>query len=178
MSLQDLILILILPLLGVTILLTFVRLVRGPSLPDRVVALDLLSTLGIGVIAAYAIATDQSVFLDVASILALITFLRMPDLFLRMSATTKAATLGVSFFLLSLAVYFGDLGITSRAVATIIFVLLTAPVAAHMIARAAYLSNIPLCEETVVDELSGRYDQGTHMLESHPCSIDESLEAE
>jgi multicomponent Na+:H+ antiporter subunit F len=75
MTLQDLILMLILPLLSVAIFLTFVRLVRGPSLPDRVVALDLLSTLGIGVIAAYAIATDQPVFLDVASILALVTFL-------------------------------------------------------------------------------------------------------
>jgi multicomponent Na+:H+ antiporter subunit F len=75
MSLQDLIVMLILPLLSAAILLTFVRLVRGPSLPDRVVALDLLSTLGIGVIAAYAIATDQPVFLDVASILALVSFL-------------------------------------------------------------------------------------------------------
>jgi multicomponent Na+:H+ antiporter subunit G len=104
--------------------------------------------------------------------------LRMPDLFLRMSATTKAATLGVSFFLLALAVYFGDLGITSRALATIIFVLLTAPVAAHMIGRAAYLDGIRLCEETVVDDLSGRYDQGTHTLESHPCSTDATLAAE
>ena len=75
MSLQDLIVMLILPLLSTAILLTFVRLVRGLSLPDRVVALDLLSTLGIGVIAAYAIATDQPVFLDVASILALVSFL-------------------------------------------------------------------------------------------------------
>ena len=75
MTLQDLIVMLILPLLSVAILLTFARLVRRPSLPDRVVALDLLSTLGIGVIAAYAIATDQPVFLDVASILALVTFL-------------------------------------------------------------------------------------------------------
>ena len=108
-------------------------------------------------------------------LLAGIGILRMPDLFLRMSATTKAATLGVSFFLLALAVYFGDLGITSRALATIIFVLLTAPVAAHMIGRAAYLDSIPLCEDTVVDDLSGRYDPGTHTLESHPCSTDESL---
>jgi len=75
MNIQDLIVMLVLPLLSVAVLLTFVRLVRGPSLPDRVVALDLLSTLGIGVIAAYAIATDQPVFLDVASILALVTFL-------------------------------------------------------------------------------------------------------
>jgi multicomponent Na+:H+ antiporter subunit F len=74
-SLQDLITVFILPLLSVSILLVFVRLVRGPSVPDRVVALDLLSMLGIGVSAAYAIATDQPVFLDVASVLALISFL-------------------------------------------------------------------------------------------------------
>jgi multicomponent Na+:H+ antiporter subunit F len=75
MSLQDLILILILPLLTTAVLIAFVRLVRGPSLPDRVVALDLMSTLGIGIMVAYAIATNQPVFLDVASTLALVTFL-------------------------------------------------------------------------------------------------------
>jgi len=48
---------------------------RGPSLPDRVMALDLLTTLGIGVIAVYAIATDQPAFLDVAIATALISFL-------------------------------------------------------------------------------------------------------
>lgn len=65
----------ILPLLSVAIALAFVRLWRGPSLPDRVVALDLLATLGMGVVAVYAIATDQPVFLDVAIVLALISFL-------------------------------------------------------------------------------------------------------
>jgi multicomponent Na+:H+ antiporter subunit F len=75
MNLQDLILMVILPLLSVAVILAFIRLVRGPSLPDRVVALDLMSALGIGIIAAYAIATEQPVFLDVASVLALVTFL-------------------------------------------------------------------------------------------------------
>jgi multicomponent Na+:H+ antiporter subunit F len=75
MNLQNLIYVVILPLLSIALFLTFIRLVQGPSLPDRVVALDLMSTLGIGIIAAYAIATDQPVFLDVASIMALITFL-------------------------------------------------------------------------------------------------------
>ena len=75
MNLRDLILFLILPLLTIAVLIAFARLVRGPSLPDRVIALDLMSTLGIGIIVAYAIATKQPVFLDVASILALVTFL-------------------------------------------------------------------------------------------------------
>jgi multicomponent Na+:H+ antiporter subunit F len=65
----------ILPALTVAILLVFLRLVRGPKLPDRVVALDLLATIGMGVLAVYAIATDQQVLLDVAVVLALISFL-------------------------------------------------------------------------------------------------------
>jgi multicomponent Na+:H+ antiporter subunit G len=97
-----------------------------------------------------------------------IGILRMPDVFMRMSVTTKAATLGVSSILLALAVYFSDLGVASRAIATIIFLLLTAPVAAHMIARAAYIANVPLCENTVIDDLSGHYDPETHELESQP----------
>lgn len=94
--------------------------------------------------------------------------LRMPDLYTRMSATTKVATLGVGSTLLAAAVYFGELGVTSRALATIAFVLLTAPVAAHMIGRAGYFGGVPLWSGTVVDELSGHYDQRTHALESIP----------
>ena len=62
-------------MMGVAILLAAVRLIRGPSLPDRVVALDLISILVAGTIAIYAIASSQAVFLDVATILALIGFL-------------------------------------------------------------------------------------------------------
>lgn len=62
-------------MLGVAFYLALVRLINGPSLPDRVVALDLLSALSVGAIGVYAIATNQHVFLDVAIVLALITFL-------------------------------------------------------------------------------------------------------
>ena len=58
-----------------TVVLTFVRLVRGPSLPDRVVALDILTTVGIGITAVYAMITNRPIFLDVATVLALISFL-------------------------------------------------------------------------------------------------------
>lgn len=64
-----------LPLLFLGVAFAFVRLVRGPSLPDRVVALDLMTTLGIGIIAVYGMATNQAVLLDVAIVLALIAFL-------------------------------------------------------------------------------------------------------
>ena len=75
MNVQDFLLFTILPLLSVAALFVLLRLIRGPSLSDRVVALDLLATLIIGFSAVYAVATDQPAFLDVAVILALVTFL-------------------------------------------------------------------------------------------------------
>ncbi len=65
----------ILPILSMTVVLAFVRLFRGPTLPDRVVALDYLTTVGIAVMAVYATVTNRIVYLDVAIILALISFL-------------------------------------------------------------------------------------------------------
>lgn len=53
----------------------FIRLLRGPYLPDRVVALDLISVIAMGFIIVYAVRFNQVNFLDVAIILALITFL-------------------------------------------------------------------------------------------------------
>ncbi|MDQ7858142.1 MAG: monovalent cation/H(+) antiporter subunit G [Armatimonadota bacterium] len=89
---------------------------------------------------------------------------RMPDLYLRMSASSKAATLGAALMLLAVAVHFQALGVVSRVGATVAFILLTAPVAAHMIARAAYVTGVPLWRGTMVDELRGRYDPETHAL--------------
>ena len=74
-DLELFVLIVALPLLTLAVLVVFIRLVRGPSLPDRVVALDLMTTLGVGIIAAYAIGTNQAIFLDIATIIALISFL-------------------------------------------------------------------------------------------------------
>ena len=109
-------------------------------------------------------------------LLAAIGVLRMPDLLMRIQVATKASTLGVGCMLLAVAVYFHDFAITMRAVLVIAFFLLTAPVAAHMIGRAAYFVGVPLWEETIVDELQGQYDRHTHRLEStppgpgaHPC---------
>jgi multicomponent Na+:H+ antiporter subunit G len=94
--------------------------------------------------------------------------LRMPDLFLRMSATAKAGTLGAICILLGAAVAFADLGIAARVIATIAFLLLTSPVAAHMIGRAAYVVGVPLWRGTVHDDLRGRYDRGGRRLISPP----------
>jgi multicomponent Na+:H+ antiporter subunit G len=97
-------------------------------------------------------------------LLAAVGITRMPDLFTRLQATTKAATLGVGCVVLSVAVHFGDLGVAARAAAVIVFVLLTAPVAAHMIGRAGYMVGAPQWDGTIVDELRGQYEPGTHIL--------------
>jgi multicomponent Na+:H+ antiporter subunit G len=102
----------------------------------------------------------------VFTFLAAIGILRMPDLFQRLSTATKAATLGVGSLLLAAAVYFENLGTTTRALATIFFLVLTAPIAAHIIGRAAYFVDTPLWEGTISDELAGRYDAETHVLKS------------
>jgi multicomponent Na+:H+ antiporter subunit G len=103
-------------------------------------------------------------------LLAAVGVVRMPDVFTRMQAATKAASLGVATVLLGAAVHFGEVGITSRVLGTIVFVFLTTPVGAHMIARAAYLIGVPLWEGTVTDELRGQYDPRTHAPRSRPAA--------
>ena len=86
-------------------------------------------------------------------LLAGIGIMRMPDLFMRMQAATKAASLGVGCMLLAVALHFGELAVTTRCLLVTAFVFLTAPVAAHVIARAAYSVGVPLWSGTIVDEL-------------------------
>jgi multicomponent Na+:H+ antiporter subunit G len=88
-------------------------------------------------------------------LIAAIGILRMPDLMMRMHAVTKAGALGTSLVLLSVAVNYWELAIASLALAGVAFIILTAPVAAHMIARAAYWIGVPLWKNTIMDELRG-----------------------
>lgn len=104
------------------------------------------------------------------SLIAAIGIVRMPDLYTRMQAAAKTATLGVGCTILAVAIHFGDVGVTTQAALVIIFLFLTAPVAAHMISRAGYISGIELWERSVTDELRGRYDDSTHELASEETS--------
>lgn len=65
----------IMPILITAVVMTFIRLVKGPNLADRIVALDMLAAIGVAIICAYAIMSEQAVLLDVALVVALITFL-------------------------------------------------------------------------------------------------------
>lgn len=74
--------------------------------------------------------------------------LRLPDLLTRMHASTKAGTLGSGLILVAVAVAFAEGTVIARAVAAIMFLLLTAPVAAHLIGRAAFRTGVPMVERT------------------------------
>jgi len=84
---------------------------------------------------------------------------RMPDVYIRMHAATKAGTLGTGLILAAVAVHFADAAVAIRALAAIVFLLITAPVAAHMIGRAAYRTGVPLWEGSIIDEWQGRVRQ-------------------
>ena len=75
MNLTTIALTIILPLLIGALILAFVRLARGPHVLDRVIALDYMAVVGVGILGVYAIATDQAAYLDVAVIVALLSFL-------------------------------------------------------------------------------------------------------
>lgn len=69
-------------------------------------------------------------------LIAAIGIVRLPDLLTRMHASTKAGTLGSLLILVALALHVGSVPVVSKVVATVLFLLLTAPIAAHMIGRA------------------------------------------
>jgi multicomponent Na+:H+ antiporter subunit G len=108
-------------------------------------------------------------------LIAAIGLVRMPDLYLRISVTTKAATLGVGLLLLCTGLYFSEVSITTRAIAIVFFLLLTAPIGAHLIGRSSYFTGVPLWKKTIIDELEGKYDERTHGLKSN---ADQDLETE
>ena len=62
-------------LLGLALVIAFIRLALGPTLPDRVVALELMASLTVAFIGVYAVASGRGAFLDVAMVLALTAFL-------------------------------------------------------------------------------------------------------
>jgi multicomponent Na+:H+ antiporter subunit G len=86
------------------------------------------------------------------ALLAAVGVLRMPDVFTRMQASTKASTLGLGCLLLGTALQMGDFASFIRVSSIGAFVLLTTPVAGLVIARASYFADVPLWRGTVLDE--------------------------
>lgn len=91
---------------------------------------------------------------------------RMPDLMLRMHATTKAGILGGGLIAIAAGTFFNDGEVLVRALAILAFLILTGPVAAHMIARAGYFTGAPFWERTLKDDLRDNLDRSSHYLHS------------
>lgn len=77
--------------------------------------------------------------------------LRMPDVYNRIQAGTKASTLGTILSLLGIGMIMP--GWYGKIIILIVFVLLTNPVSSHVLARAAHYIGIPLTDKTIVDKL-------------------------
>jgi multicomponent Na+:H+ antiporter subunit G len=100
----------------------------------------------------------------VLGVLSAVGLLRMPDVYMRLQVASKASSLGIALLMAGVALHFGELSVTIRALLVVIFLFLTAPVTAHVIGRAAYITRTPLAPGTSPDELAGAYDAETGRL--------------
>jgi multicomponent Na+:H+ antiporter subunit G len=106
-----------------------------------------------------------AVVLGVAfGVLSAVGVLRMPDVYIRLQVASKASSLGIALLMLGVALHFGELSVTVRALLVVVFLFLTAPVTAHVIGRAAYITGTPVAPGTDPDELAGAYDAETGRL--------------
>ncbi len=95
------------------------------------------------------------------ALIATIGVLRLPDLYTRMHAASKAGTVGGSFILLAVALLSQDMAVALRALIGITFLLLTTPVSAHLLARVSYMTGYKPCAETNIDEFGSTGEKNT-----------------
>jgi multicomponent Na+:H+ antiporter subunit G len=91
-----------------------------------------------------------------------IGLLRLPDFYIRISAITKGSTMGVGLILLGIAIYFNQPSILLKVLAIISFTIVTAPVAAHVIARTAVQNKVPFWDKTDLKEFK-KYQHREHL---------------
>jgi multicomponent Na+:H+ antiporter subunit G len=78
--------------------------------------------------------------------------LRLRDFYMRIHAPTKAATLGLIFLLIAVAIAVREPALVTKAVLAVVFVAVTAPAGAHLLARAAYRNGVPYSSDTHPNE--------------------------
>ncbi|KRA55815.1 monovalent cation/H(+) antiporter subunit G [Devosia sp. Root635] len=93
------------------------------------------------------------------SLVAAIGVVRLPDLFTRMHAASKAGAVGGGLVLLAVALLCFDVGVAMRAIIGVVFLLLTTPVSAHLLAKASYRTSGQYRVNMVVDELKSKSSQ-------------------
>ncbi len=87
------------------------------------------------------------------SLLAAVGLLRLPDLYTRLHAASKAGALGAGLMMLAVALVSSDGAVVLRTILGIVFLLLSTPVGAHLLARAAYKAGERPSASTTIDEL-------------------------
>jgi len=90
-----------------------------------------------------------SIFMLIASI----GMIRLPDFYIRNSASTKAVVLGVLLILLGVGIHYNDTIVFIEIFAILLFIFLIAPLAAHIVSRAAVITQVKFWEKTKLDEL-------------------------
>jgi multicomponent Na+:H+ antiporter subunit G len=103
--------------------------------------------------------------------------LKMPDVYLRMSASTIAGTFGVASMLIAAAIHFFSLGVTLHIIGVIVFLILTVPIGAHMMGRAATIISLPKWEKMVYDDAEGKYNEEKNVFEGLGASSDNKQES-
>lgn len=188
-----------LTLFAISIAIALFRIIKGPSMPDRAVALDMIGVNLISMIAIISIVLKTKAFLEAILILGILAFIstiaiskyierglllsisqiieyvaviiiflgsvmsvisafgiiRLPDVYTRSHAATKSSTVAVLLSLSGAFIYFwvSENFISVRLILGILFVFLTAPVAGHLLTRAAYRSKVELTENSSDDAL-------------------------
>ena len=93
-------------------------------------------------------------------LLAAIGVLRLPDFFMRMHAATKAGVVGCGLILIGVGCVDNTLSTWVKVVIALAFLLLTTPIAGHLLGRAAYVGGAPFWSGTVRDDLAGHLRRG------------------
>lgn len=88
------------------------------------------------------------------NVLGCIGLIRLPDIYNRLQAATKCVTMGTCMVLVSVVIFSGfgaSAGISVKGLLCMVFVLITAPTAAHALAQGSHASGVRLWEKSVVD---------------------------
>jgi multicomponent Na+:H+ antiporter subunit G len=104
----------------------------------------------------------SSIFILAGVIFMLIStfgLLRLPDFYIRMSAITKGATLGLGLILLGMGIFFNEADMALKVFAIILFTFLTAPIAAHVIGRTAVHNKVRFWKETNLEEFQAYLEE-------------------
>lgn len=121
----------------------------------------------------------SAIFILIGAIISFISAIgnvRLPDVYTRSHAASKSSTLGVLCTLVGTLLYFliSDGYFSIRLILGIFFVFLTAPVAAHVICRAAYRHHVPLAEASAQDELKDYYMENEKPDTDHKAKLIET----